>query len=177
MLGTCSIILYIIFVRPQRKKKWRPLFFSQLFFLFVFILENAPIFLFFFFPFRGGHVAYKSSHQCGCRCQAISLVPALRFSGPLLFPNFILFLFFFFFWQPFLLLSCTVLALSRTAPGTLNSLCLWHKFACFPRKFFNLNRPWHVLARSHDGPKEKKKKEKTENMLLLSGLTFARGEA
>lgn len=57
---------------PRKKEKVTPILFFS-----VFIFENVPIFLFF-------HVAYKSSHQCGCRCQAISLVQ-LRVSGPLLF--------------------------------------------------------------------------------------------
>lgn len=151
---TCSIILYENFCQaqkqPQLSTQERKSDAHFLFFLF-FIFENVPIFL--FFPLC--HVAYKSSHQCGCRCQAISLVQ-LRVSGPLLFR--ILFGIFFFVWQPFLLLSCTVSGLSRTAPGTLNSLCLWHKFACFPRKFFNLNRPRRVLARSHDAPTKEGKK-------------------
>lgn len=60
------------------------------FFSFHFHFRKSSHFL--FFPLC--HVAYKSSHQCGCRCQAISLVQ-LRVSGPLLFRN--LFSFFFFF--------------------------------------------------------------------------------
>lgn len=50
------------------------------------------------------------------------------------------------------------LFLSRWGPParTLNSLCLWHKFACFARKFFNLNGRfrsfWPRVLRPGHGP-------------------------
>lgn len=136
---------------PRKKEKVTPiLFFFSVFFCFHFR--------------KCSHFLVFSVVSCGLQIESsmrLSL-PGHKFGSASSFWSFALshfiWNFFFFFLQPFLLLSCTVSGLSRTAPGTLNSLCLWHKFACFPRKFFNLNRPRRVLARSHDAPTKEKKK-------------------